>query len=579
MKYSKLFGKTVRDVKKGMVLPSHKLLYKAGFTRELSTGIYKMLPLGYRTYQKIVNIIDKEMQAIDSQRISIPILQPLEFWMKSNRDKAWGNSLMKVMDRTKSEYILSATGEGVITEMVAETKPSYKDLPIIIHQIIIKIRDEKRPRGGLLRAREFDMKDAYSYHTTEEDFMNTYNNFYKAYENICRKLNIPYYACIADSGALGGDFCHEFQIPCDSGEDHIVRCSKCSYAANVEKAAFKREEVNKDEKVEKMKMVEQPWERARKIEDMVKFFKKPLNNMIKSVMYKTSKGKFVIAVVTGNLEVNDVKLAKAVGEDELEKATEEDLVRIGAEHGTLHAWGYEKHKKNITFVADESIVKAKNLCGGYKTKTQDPINVNYGRDFSSDIVADIAEPYNGAHCVKCGGPLELIRSIEFGHIFKYDHFYTKHHNGYFIDKDGKEKLMFMGAYGIGIGRAMAITVEKHYDDKGIIWPISVAPYQVHFITLDDTDVVSQKAQDIYTQLTNTGIEVLWDDREDATAGVKFADADLIGIPIRLVLSKRSLSKDGAEMKLRRETEATIIELDKVLEVIKQQIELLQKELQ
>jgi prolyl-tRNA synthetase len=577
MYYSKLFGKTVRDVKSDMVAMSHKLLYKAGFTRELSTGRYELLPLGFRTCKKIIDLIDAEMEAIGSQRMSIPILQPIEYWKKSNRDSVWGKSLMKVVDRNKSEFILSATGEGVVTEMVADTKPSYKDLPIIVHQFIIKIRDEERPRCGVLRTREFDMKDAYSYNATEKDFMKTYQDFYTAYSNLCKKLNIPYYACIADSGALGGDYCHEFQVPCEAGEDHIVKCNRCDYAANVEKSEFEREKINEKEEKKEFKFVKLPTEVAT-IKELVKHYKMPKSRFIKNVVYKTSKGKLVIATVTGNLDVHEAKLAKAVNEGDLEKATDKDLASIGSKSGFVHSWGYEKFRKKIIFVVDLGIPLAKNLYGGFKTETEDPINVNYGRDFSADIIADVASPYTGAPCKKCGGKLELIRSIEFGHIFKYDHFYTQHHHGYYTDKFGKEKLMYMGAYGIGIQRAMAIVVEKHHDEKGIIWPISIAPYKVHLITLGEEKNITDKAQDIYDALLKNDIDVLWDDRSDFSAGVKFNDADLIGIPLRLVVSSRSLSKDGVEFKVRAEKDATIVELDKIISVIKQKIEEFTKEL-
>jgi len=577
MKYSQLFGKTVRKAKKHMKAASHKLLYQGGFVRELSAGRYEFLPLGFRVWNNIVHIIEEEMERIGSQRISIPILQPMEFWKKSNRDMAWGGQLMKLKDRQGSEFALSATGEGVITEMVADTKPSHKDLPIVVHQFIIKLRDELRPRGGLLRTREFVMKDAYSYNTTEEDFMKTYNDFYEAYTRCATRLGLKVYPVIADSGALGGDYCHEFQVPCEVGEDQIVKCKKCEYAANIEKAEFVRKEINKDEKLKKFKMVDLPLE-VKTISDLTKHYNIPRERFIKNVVYKTSKGKLVIGTVTGNLAVNEVKLAKAVGEDELEKADDKDLKSIGTKTGFVHSWGYEEHKKKIIFVVDKGILKARNLYGGYKTEKQDPQNVNYKRDFKANIVADIAEPYDGAECKQCGEKLQLIRTLEFGHIFKYDHFYTKHHNGYYTNKDGKKQLMYMGAYGIGIGRAMAGIVEAYHDEKGIIWPMSIAPFQVHLVTLDENDGLTEKAQDLYNALQENGIDVLWDNREDVSAGVKFNDADLIGIPIRLVLSKRSLSKDGVEMKLRREKDETVMELDKVVDTVKLKIDILLSEL-
>lgn len=561
-KYSKLFGKTVREARTGMQAASHKLLYRAGFIRELSAGRYELLPLGFKTFQKIIDLIDEEMSLIGSQRVAIPLLQPIDIWKKTNRDNVWGSELMRIKDAREAEFALSATGEGVITEMVAETNPTYKELPIVVHQFIAKFRDEKRPRSGLIRVREFVMKDAYSYNTTEEDFMQTYQDFYDSYSRICEKLGLEYYACIADSGALGGDYCHEFQIPCEAGEDYIVLCDKCKYAANTEKAEFKREISNPDEELKPYEEVPLP-EKVEKIRDLVEHYKMPEDRFIKNVMYKAANGKLIIATVTGNLEVNSKKLAALVNMGELELATDEDLASIGTKTGYVHSWGYEEHKDKIIFVADESITLAKNLYGGRKTATTDPINVNYGRDFKSDLIGDIAEPSDGAICAKCGGKLKKIKTIEFGHIFKYDHFYTKHHDGYFVDKNGEKKLMYMGAYGIGIERAMAIAVESHHDEKGIIWPESIAPYDIHLITLGKS--LDDEAKALIDQIEQeTNLEILWDEREEASPGEKFADADLIGIPLRLVLSDISKSKGGVEYKKRTSSEVEIISTEELM---------------
>ncbi len=565
MRYSKLFGKTQREAKTGMVAESHKLLYRGGFIREFAAGRYELLPLGFKVFEKIITVIDAEMKAIGSQRLAIPLLQPIEIWKKTNRDGVWGSALMRIKDARQAEFALSATGEGVITEMVANENPTYKDLPIVVHQFIAKFRDEMRPRSGLIRLREFMMKDAYSYNTTEEDFMKTYKDFNDAYGRICKKFGLQFYACIADSGALGGDYSHEFQIPCASGDDHIVVCQKCNYAANTEKALFVREISNPDEEVKAYETVPLPYGVA-KIKELVEHYKLPADRFIKNVVYKTAKGKLVIATVTGNLDVISTKLAKVVDQGELELATDEDLASIGAKSGFVQSWGYEKHKDRLIFVADESITIAKNLYGGYKTDTTDPINVNYGRDFTAEIVGDIAEPLEGATCKQCGGELQLIRAVEFGHIFKYDHFYTQHHDGYFVDKDGQKKLMYMGAYGIGIERAIAIIVESHHDEKGIIWPEIVAPYYIHLVTLGS---VEKETEEVVAKLEAAGLEVLWDDRTEVTAGEKFADADLIGIPTRLVLSNKSLEKGGIEIKKRGSTTNDILPLDKnIVDAIK-----------
>lgn len=577
MKYSRLFGKTVRKAKSDMVKPSHQLLYRGGFIRELSSGRYEFLPLGFRVWRKVVDLVDNQMKKIGSQRFSIPILQPIEIWKKTNRDSAWGPELMRIKDRNESEFALSATGEGVVTEMVAETRPSYKDLPIVVHQFIIKLRDEMRARGGLLRTREFVMKDAYSFNRTEEEFMKTYEDFWKAYGRIAQLLGLEYYACIADSGALGGDYCHEFQVPCESGEDQIAVCKECNYAANLEKAEFERKEINNEEEVLDYKTVELP-ENVKTIKDLIQHYDMPAERFIKNVVYTTKDKKFIIATVPGHLDINKIKLERVVGETELEKAEAEDLVKIGTKPGYVHSWGYEKHKDNITFVADLSIPKAKNLYGGFKTETTDPQNVNYGRDFEADIVADIADPYEGAKCKKCGGKLEIIRTIEYGHIFKYDHFYTKHHDGYFTDEDGKKKLMYMGAYGIGIGRAIAATVEIHHDQDGIIWPITIAPFQVHLITLGEEKEIIKKSERLYNKLEENNIEVIWDKREDVSAGIKFSDSDLIGIPIRIVVSKRSFENGGYEIKRRDKSNSDIISEENALKDVQALIKKMKEEL-
>lgn len=557
MKYSKLFGKTVKEAQRDMTAVSHRLLYQAGFIRELSSGRYEMLPLGQRVVEKLIALIDKEMIAIGSQRFSIPLLQPIDIWKKTNRDGVWGASLMKIKDRNQAEFALSATGEGVVTEMVKNTQPSHKDLPIVVHQFIAKFRDEIRPRGGLLRVREFIMKDAYSYNATEEDFMKTYGDFYKAYATICTELGLEYYACIADSGALGGDYCHEFQIPCEAGEDKIAKCDACDYAANIEKAEFIRNEVNADQELLPYKVVDLPNE-VGKIKELTVHYKMPEECFIKNVVYKTANGKLVIATVTGNLEVNGAKLAKVVDQGELELATTEDLASIGTKSGFVHSWGYDEYRDKVIFVVDESVVHAKNLYGGFKTETTDPINVNFGRDFKADLVADIADPYEGSICAKCKkGKIRLIKSIEFGHIFKYDHFYTKNHDCKFVDTDGKEKYLYMGAYGIGIERCIAIVVESHHDEKGIIWPEEISPYKYHLVTDNDPESIA-KAGELYAQLQG---ECLWDDRDETSMGVKFADADLIGIPYRIICSKRSIGQGGVEFKSRIDKEGTIVSFE------------------
>jgi len=551
-----LFGKTVRNAPKDAVLESHKFLFKAGFIRDLSAGRYLFTPLGFRVFEKIVKIIDEEMQVIGGQRVSSPTLHPLELWQATHRDEAFGEGLMRVKDRRGSWFAIGATAEAVMTEFVKKFQPSWRDLPFVIYQFSQKFRDELRARGGLVRVREFLMKDSYSFAENEESSLKCYWDHYHAYEKIAEKLGIKVIPVEADSGALGGDFCHEFITPCDFGEDTILTCG-CSYRANREKAEFVRENINLDEEEKSMEIVDQP-EWVESMDDNVKHYNSPKSHFLKNVVYKTAKGKMIIAVIRGDLEVNEAKLTKAVNEGELVPATEEDLLKMGTKPGWVHCWGHKAR-----YVGDLSLKTVKNFIGGQKEEATDSINVNYGRDFSCEILTDIAEVHEGYFCGKCQkGKLEEIRGIEFGHVFKYDDFYSKAMGATFTDKDGKEKFLQMGAYGIGIERAMAIIVEAHHDEKGIVWPKSVSPFGVHLINLSKD---TKKAEETYKKLEEDGITVLYDDREEVSAGEKFADADLIGIPVRLVVSEKT--GDKVEYKERDKKESGLLSLKDIIEKI------------
>ena len=567
MRYSHLFGKTTKSVSKDVKATSHRLLVQGGFIRQIAAGRYAFLPLGYRVWEKIMNIIEKEMAAIGSQRMSTPILHPIEIWQATNRDTAFGDEMYLVEDHHGSTFAIGATAEGLMTELVKSFQPSYKDLPYYIHQFAGKFRDEKRPRGGLLRVREFVMKDAYSFDKSEKDLKITYQKFYEAYLKIAEQLGLKVSPVLAHSGAIGGDYNHEFIVESEMGEGEAFLCDKCDYAAHKERAEFTREEVNRDEVVKDMEIVPLEWEKATTIKSMVAHYGKPANNMIKTVVFKSTDGRLVLGVMTGDLEVSEVKLAKAVGESHLEKATSKDLDSIGAIAGAVHAWGYEDHKDRITFVADYSIVKAKNLIGGFKTQDTDPINVNYGRDFKADVESDISEAYEGSKCPNCkAGTLKKIRGIEWGHCFKLDQFYSKPHNACFTDKDGTDKPFWMGSYGIGLGRSISTIVEMHNDKNGIVWPETVSPFQVHLqgLNLDDKSV-KKKAEETYQVLLKEGIEVLYDDRENVSAGEKFADADLIGIPWRVVISQKTGPQ--LEMKRRNEVKAKMVDLKTLVDKV------------
>lgn len=564
MKYSRLLFKTTRTAPKDAQMLSHQLLYRAGFIREVVAGRYILTPLGLRVLQKIIRLVDEEMEKIGSLRVILPTLHPLEVWQKTHRDAAWGEGLMKIKDRRGMELALGATAEGLMVELIKMFRPTYKDLPIVVHQFSQKFRDELRARGGLIRLREFLMKDAYSFAADEEQFMKTYWDQYHAYERIAARLGLAVVAVEADSGPLGGDFCHEFMVLNDSGEDRILVCSQCDYKANAEKAEFVREPVNLEEKVEPLKVIEQP-EWVMSMADNEKHYGLPSSRFLKNVVYKTAKGRIVIVVIRGDLDVNEAKLTRLLGGQALLPATDEDLEKLGSKSGWVHSWGH----KGVLYVGDTSLETVHNFIGGQKEKTTDTTNVNYGRDFKVEKMGDIALAPVGAGCGKCGkGKLEERQAIEFGHCFKYDDFYTKAHDGVFTDKDGKEKLLQMGAFGIGIERALALVVEVHHDEKGIIWPKSVAPFQVHLMEVgSQKEEVGSSAEDIYRRLTTRGVEVLYDDREDVSAGVKFADADLLGLPLRLVVSEKSLSTGGVEWKERGKEEIKIVPADQLVEEV------------
>lgn len=557
MRYSQLFGKTSKTVTKDAIVASHRLLLQAGFIRQLSAGRYTFLPLGLKVCKKIENIIRQEVEKTGAQELIVPTLHPLELWQQANRDKKFGSAMMCVTDRNKAQFTLGATAEVIMLDLVKQFAPSYKDLPINIYQFSQKFRDETRPSGGLLRTREFVMKDGYSFHVDEADLKITYQKYWDAYLSIAQKLDLKVIVVESDNGAIGGAVSHEFMVESKAGEDTIVVCS-CGYAANLEKATFVKEENNSSEALKPLEQVEAV--RGTTMEDGVKLHQKPLWQQIKDVVFVDETGRFILAIIRGDYMVNETKLKNLVGANELRHASDEEIrVTLHSEPGFISPVKLE----GALIVADDSLLKLVNAYGGSNQKNLDLINVNINRDYQPNIIGDIAEAENNYLCSKCQKEkLKLIKAVEFGNIFNIGYTYSDPMDGNFVDKDGSLKKMYMGSYGIGIGRAMAIDVEIHHDDTGIIWPKNIAPYQVHLIGLDGL------GKDLYQELLLKNIDVLFDDR-DISAGAKFADADLIGIPIRLVISKRSQEKGGIEYKLRSEKESEIIEAkDLVSKIIK-----------
>jgi len=567
-RYSKLFGKTKREVTKSQFI-SHELLVKGGFIAESVAGRYFFLPLGWRVHEKIKQIIKTEMNQAGAQEMIAPTLHPLELWQETNRTNTTGFELMKVTDRRGAEFALGGTAEEMFVDVVRKFRLSYKDLPINLYQFSVKFRDELRARGGLLRVREFMMKDAYSFHVDKSDFEKEYHKMAQVYTKIFQRLGLETLMVEADNGYIGGEYCHEFQVEHPMGEGRFFVSEDGEYIAHEDVAKFRLEPVNPDETEKEFAIIDQPtW--VKTMEDNTKHYGKDARFFLKNVVYKNRQGDIIIVTIRGDLEVNKTKLEQVLNlVGQLEEASDDDLKAIGTKPGYVHAWGHqfvkprkckdESRNCKVIYVADLSLKTVKNFIGGQKEETTDSINVNYGRDFKHEIEADVAMAQAGFLAPDGKSKLIEKRGIEVGNIFQLGYHYSKKmKNATFIDRDGKAKPYYMGCYGIGLGRTMATIVEIHHDDKGIIWPKSVAPFQVHLVSLAGGE---EQAEKIYHQLKKANIEVLYDDRAES-AGVKLADADLIGCPIRLVTSKRN--GDQVEIKGRTETEGRLVSLDKVM---------------
>jgi len=557
MRFSKLFGKTLRQAPAEAESISNQLLLRAGMIAQEAAGIYSYLPLGWRVLRKIENIIREEMDKAGGQELMLPVLQPFELWQQSGRDVSFGKSLFTLTDRKEHTLALGPTHEEVITDLVHRYVQSYRELPLLLYQIQTKLRDEPRPRGGLLRVREFIMKDLYSFDADETGLDESYQKMCQAYKNIYARLSLPALMIEADSGAIGGKDSHEFMVITETGEDEVIRCSNCDYAANVEKAQFAKTDktiaLSKAAKLLSLEEIATP--EAETIEEVAKFVGVPTNQTLKAVFYFTD-GEFVFVIIRGDLAVNETKLRNALKCSELRLATEGEVNEAGLVAGFASPIGV----KEIKVVADDSITLGFNFIAGANKPGYHFRNANYPRDFKVDLIADIALARSGDSCSKCRGKLSLARGIEVGHVFKLGTFISERFGASFLDKDGKSRPIVMGSYGIGLGRLLAAIVEQSHDDKGIIWPPSVAPYQVHLCPLSlDKPAVLPTAEKIYQELQKEGIEVLFDDRDDSP-GVKFNDADLLGIPLRLTLSPRTLQNQSVEAKWRTEKEAQLLPL-------------------
>lgn len=558
MKASQLFYPTLRENPSEAEIISHQLLLRAGFIRRSAAGVYTYLPLARRVLRKIQDIVREEMNRSGGQEIIMPIIQPREIWDKSGRWTLYGDEMFKLNDRHKREFALGPTHEELVTTLVDAEVHSYKDLPLLLYQIQNKYRDEIRPRFGLMRGREFIMKDLYSFDIDDEGLAVSYQKMHNAYQRIYDRLKLEYRVVLADSGAIGGNESHEFMVLAASGESEIVYCSECDYAANVEKAECSAEEASQDAAaMGPLTKVHTPGQRT--INDIVEYLNIPKTEQIKTLMYYAD-GELIAAIVRGDRELNEIKLKNILRAEEIFMA-DESMVReiCGAGFGSLGPVGMK-----IKIYIDLEVAVMSNLACGANEDDYHYTNVNVGRDFSAQAVVDLRNAVAGDKCPDCEGILKTIRGIEVGHIFKLGTRYSKATQATFLDAQGQEKHFVMGCYGIGISRTMAAAVEQNYDENGIIWPAPIAPFQVIIVPVNiNQSEQKELAEKIYQELITQGIEVLLDDR-DERAGVKFKDADLIGIPLRITIGPKAMQENKVEMKKRREKESFLVNIDETI---------------
>jgi prolyl-tRNA synthetase len=563
MRYSEMHLPTGREVPSDAEVVSNQLMIRAGMIRKLTSGIYSYLPLGYRVIRKVEQIIREEMDKAGAQEVHLPMVQPAELWQESGRWTYYGKELLRFRDRNDRDYCLGPTHEEVITDLVRHDIKTYRQLPRNLYQIQTKFRDEVRPRFGVMRCREFGMKDAYSFDADEAGAEKSYQKMFAAYNNIFRRCGLQYRPVEADSGSIGGSFSHEFMVMAESGEDAIVFCEKCNYAANLEKAEIARpEKVAVSEKDWlPLESVETP--NVRTIDEVSAFLNVSPQQIVKTLIFNAD-GKPCAVLIRGDQDVNEIKVKNYLGAAELELADDEMIMKAtGAPRGFAGAVGIK-----VQVIADYSIMNLVNLVTGGNQEDCHLKNVNIGRDFQVESYADLRVSTPGDACPRCGGAIKFVRGIEVGHVFKLGTKYSKAMKAAYLDRDGKEKTMIMGCYGIGIGRTVAACIEQNFDQNGIIWPMPLAPYTaiVTPVNINETEVM-KAAEDIYAGLQAAGVEVILDDR-DERAGVKFKDADLIGIPLRIVVGPKNLKQGQVELKTRRTGESRLYATEDIVSEVR-----------
>lgn len=570
MRFSHLFSKTLREDQKDADAVSHNLLLRAGYVRQLAAGIFSYLHFGQRTMRKIEQVLREEMDRIGGDEISMPVVHPAELWQKTNRWYDIDESLVRFHDRSERDMVLAMTHEEVVADLASKEIESYKQLPKLVYQIQTKFRDEARARGGLIRVREFTMKDSYSLDASLEGLQKQYEAHYHAYFKIFERINLPVIAILSDTGMMGGQVAHEYMYVTPIGEDTIFICEESGYQANKEVATIRK--VYEDIAPLPLEKVFTPEQKT--IAGLADFLEKQAKETGKVVFFKGMVGdeeKVILALVRGDMEVNSIKVQKLGGVMKMEPATEADILSIQSVPGYASPIGIDRSKALV--IADELVANTNNLVVGANEEGYHLLNACYGRDFEADVVGDIVAAFDGAFCPvsepDAGHVLRSVRGIEIGNIFQLGTKYTEALGALFMDESGRPQPIVMGSYGIGVGRLLACLCEEYHDDNGLILPISVAPYQVHLVGLLENEDTIKTAEQLYENLQQAGIEVIFDDRHKkaASPGVKFSDADLIGIPIRITVSKRSLKEGGVELKLRQAPERTLVPLDQILESV------------
>ena len=576
MRISQLVSKTLREDPPEAETASHRLMLRAGLIHQVAAGVYAFMPLAWCSVRKIESIIREEMDAAGSQELFLPSLQPMELWEQTGRRAAFGDDMFSLEDRRGRSMVLAPTHEEVITNIARANVQSYRDLPVILYQIQTKFRDELRPRAGLVRVREFAMKDAYSFNADEESLEQSYQAMAQAYRNIYRRCNLPVLMAEADSGAIGGKDSHEFILLTPTGEDTVITCPSCGYTANAEKAAGTlagsakkepMEESTQEPIKELLPLSEVSTPGVKTIAELAEFLEIPEEQTLKAVFYSADE-QLVFVTIRGDREVNEIKLKNLLGCNELRLATDEEVTQAGLVAGSASPIGIQGIKR----IADPSISNGSNFVVGANKPDSHLRNANYPRDFQVDCLSDIALAQPGDLCPNCSDPLESFRGVEVGHIFKLGTFFSETLGALFLDQHGQQHPMIMGCYGIGVGRLLAAAIEQNHDDQGIVFPAPIAPYQVQLVGLNLTDErVKEAADSLYLELWDQGIETLYDDRTEAAAGVKLNDADLLGLPLRLVVSPRNLNNGVAEVKGRQETEAQLVPQDQVVAEIQRRL--------